>query len=102
MIPCLLREAGFTQEEEGAVVGQIIQGLGLGGNKAALPPMLHAYARWAGTEKAEVFVSTNLPPPIQFLYRHFWVHDFQTRHMGLLASLAEGVDTNPFASKWFC
>lgn len=102
VIPCLLREGGFTQEEEGAVVGQIIQSLGLDGNKKALPTMLHAYARWAGAEKADAFVSTNLPLPIQLLYRNFWVHDFQHRHLGLLASLAEGVDTNPFPSKWFC
>lgn len=100
--PRLLREGGFTQEEEGPVVAQIIQSLGLDGNKKALPPMLHAYACWAGAEKAEAFVSANLPLPIQFLYNTFWVHDFQQRHMGLLASLAEGVDTNPFASKWFC
>jgi len=102
IIPRLLREGNFTQEEEGAVVKQIIESLGLDGNKKALPPMLHAYARWAGAEKAEAFVSSNLPLPIQFLYRNFWAHDFQHRHMGLLASLVEGVDTNPFASKWFC
>lgn len=102
IIPQLLREGGFTHEEEGPVVGQIIEGLGLDGNKKALPPMLHAYARWAGDEKAEAFVSNNLPLPIQFLYRNFWQHDFDYRHKGLLASLAEGVDTNLFASKWFC
>lgn len=102
VIPRLLHEAGFTQEEEGVVVGQIIQGLGLDGNKRSLPPMLHAYARWAGTDKAEEFVSMNLPLPIQYLYRHFWLHDFQHRHLGLIASVAAGVDTNPFASKWFC
>merc|ERR1711964_289427 len=70
VIPRLLREGGFTQEEEGAVVAQIIQSLGLDGNKKALPPMLHALARWAGAAKAETFVSANLPPPIQFLYRY--------------------------------
>jgi hemerythrin-like domain-containing protein len=102
IIPRLLRDGGFTQEEEGAAVGQIIQSLGLDGNKKALPPMLHAYALWAGKDKAEAFVSGHLPPPIQFLYRNFWEYDFQHRHMGLLASVAEGVDTNPFASKWFC
>jgi len=102
IIPRLLREGGFTQDEEGAVVGQIIQSVGLDGNKKALPPMLHAYARWAGADQAELFVSTKLPLPIQLLYRNFWVHDFQNRHIGLLASLSEGVDTNPFASKWFC
>jgi len=101
-IPRLLREGGFTQEEEAVVVGKIIEGLGLDGNKKSLPSMLHAYALWAGTGKAEEFVSTHLPLPIQFLYRNFWAHDFQYRHMGLLASLDEGVDTNPFASKWFC
>jgi len=102
IIPRLLREGRFTQEEEGVVVAQIIQSLGLDGNKKSLPPMLHAYARWAGTDQAELFVATKLPLPIQFLYRNFWVHDFQNRNIGLLASLAEGVDTNTFASKWFC
>jgi hypothetical protein len=101
-LPGLLREGGFTEEEEGPIVAQIIQSLGLDGNKRALPPMLHAYALWAGTDKAEAFVSSNLPLPIQYLYRHFWVHDFQNRHMGLLASLKEGVDTDPFASRRFC
>jgi len=102
IIPQLLRDGRFTHEEEAPVIGQIIEGLGLDGNKKALPPMLHAYACWAGDEKAEVFVSTNLPMPIQFLYRNFWQQDFEYRHKGLLASLAEGVDTNPFASRWFC
>jgi hemerythrin-like domain-containing protein len=100
-IPLLLREGGFTQEEEGAVVEKIIQSLGLDGNKTALPPMLHALASWAGEEKAEEFVSGNLPGPIRFLYRHFWMKDFKHRHMGLLASVSKDVDTNPFAS-WFC
>jgi len=102
IIPKLIREAGLTQQDEVPVVGKIIEGLGLDGNKKALPPMLHAYAQWAGAEKAEAFVSANLPMPIQFLYRNFWTQDFHGRHQGLLSSIAEGVDTNPFASKWFC
>jgi len=102
VIPRLLREGGFTQEEEGAVVQKIIQSLGLDGNRKALPTMLHALALWAGDDKAEAFVSQNLPLPIQCFYKLAWLPDFQKRHMGLLASLDEGVDTNPFASHWFC
>merc|ERR1719188_1901053 len=98
-IPRLLREAGFTHEEEGAVVGQIIQSLGLDGNKKSLPLMLHGLKRWAGEEKVEAFVAGNLPLPIRFLYRQFWTADFQQRHLGLIASLPEDVDVNPFAPR---
>lgn len=103
IIPCLLRQAGFTQEEEGVVVGQIIQSMGLDGNKRALPAMLHAYSCWAGADKAETFVEEKLPLPIQLLYKYSWLNDFEQRHKGLLASLAEGMDTNPFESNclWF-
>jgi len=98
-IPRLLKEAGFVQEEEGAVVGQIIQSLGLDGNKKSLPLMLHGLERWAGEEKVEAFVAEKLPLPIRFLYRQFWTVDFQQRHLGLIASLPEDVDVNPFASR---
>merc|ERR1712241_1365268 len=102
VIPGLLLAANFTQEEEQAVVGKIIKGLGLDGNRKALPPMLYAFALWAGEEKAEEFVKERLPFPIQLLYRRSWMADFQKRHLGLTASLAEGIDTDPFASKWLC
>lgn len=102
-IPKLLREAGFTQEDEGVVVGQIIQSLGLDGNKKSLPLMLHGLKRWAGEEKVEAFVAGNLPLPIRFLYRQFWMADFQQRHLGLVASLPEHIEVNPFASRGlFC
>jgi iron-sulfur cluster repair protein YtfE (RIC family) len=102
-IPKLLREAGFTQEDEGVVVGQIIQSLGLDGNKKSLPVMLHGLKRWAGEEKVEAFVAGNLPLPIRLLYRQFWMADFQQRHLGLVASLTEDIEVNPFASRGlFC
>ncbi|CAE8612878.1 unnamed protein product [Polarella glacialis] len=99
VIPKLLNEGGFTQEEEGACVGQIIESLGLDGNKKSLPVMLHGFKLWAGEERAEAFVAEHLPPPIRLLYQNFWSADFQQRHLGLVASLPEGVDVNPFASR---
>lgn len=102
IIPGLIRDGGFTHEEEKLVVGKIIQSLGLDGNKKSLPLMVHALTRWAGEEKAEAFVA-NLPLPIRFLYRQLWWPDFVQRHRGLIASLPEGVDTNPFAYRLcFC
>ncbi|CAE8692106.1 unnamed protein product, partial [Polarella glacialis] len=57
VIPKLLGEGGFTQEKEGAAVGQIIESLGLDGNKKSLPVMLHGLKLWAGEERAEAFVA---------------------------------------------
>ncbi|CAE8679061.1 unnamed protein product [Polarella glacialis] len=103
VIPKLLREGNFTQEEEAPVTGQIIESLGLDGNKKSLPVMLHGLKLWAGEERAEAFVAEHLPLPIRLLYQHFWKPDFQERHLGLLASLPAGVDVNPFASQGlFC
>ncbi|CAE8606224.1 unnamed protein product [Polarella glacialis] len=99
VIPKLLGEGGFTQEKEGAAVGQIIESLGLDGNKKSLPVMLHGLKLWAGEERAEAFVAEHLPLPIRLLYRTFWSADFQHRHLGLVASLPEEVDVNPFVSQ---
>jgi len=98
-VPKLLRKGGFSQEEERVAVGKIIESLGLDGNKKCLPVMLHAHKCWAGDDRVEAFVAESLPLPIRILYRHFWTADFQQRHLGLLASLSEEVDVDPYASR---
>ncbi|CAE8625078.1 unnamed protein product [Polarella glacialis] len=99
LIPKLLREGGFTHEEEGAIVEQIMASLSLDTLKKTLPVVLHGFKLWAGEERAEAFVAELLPLPIRLLYQNFWSVDFQQRHLGLVASLPEEVDVNPFASR---
>jgi len=86
--PQLLRDY-VTQEEERACVDKIIQSLGLGGNMAFLPVIVHAMTLWKGEAEAEGFVEA-LPPPIKLLYRSFWKPDFERNQLGVLRALERG------------
>jgi len=83
--PKVLREA-MTEKEEAALVGEIIQGLGLEGNKKFLPPVVYAMCMWKGEEKAMEWVA-NLPPPIQVLFKRCWVNDFYENQLRVLEAL---------------
>lgn len=86
--PRLLKEY-VTLEEERACVDKIIQSLGLGGNMAFLPVIVHAMVSWKGADGAEAFVDS-LPPPIKMLYRHFWKADFEKNQLGVFRELERG------------
>jgi len=103
VIPSILRDARFTKSDEDAAVGKIIASLELDGNERALPTMVRALEsarpQWsipspqrkrAGSQQAKTLVSEQLPLSSNLF-------DFQQRHLGLLASLREGIETDPFA-----
>ena len=75
-------------------VDTILESLGLAGNKAFLPLILDAMARWGGARKVAEFKET-LPPPTRFLHAHFWQPDYEQRQLLLLRSLMQ--DDDPFA-----
>merc|ERR1712232_730566 len=83
--PEVLR-AAMTEKEDAELVGQIIQGLGLEGNKKFLPPVVYAMCMWKGEEKAMEWVA-NLPPPIQVLLKRCWVNDFYENQLRVLEAL---------------
>lgn len=83
--PAVLKEA-FTQEEEAAVVQEIIGSLGLDGNKKMLPPVAYAMCMWDGEDGVMEFVAT-LPPPIRLLYNNSWIPDFYKNQLSVLDAL---------------
>jgi len=93
--PQLLKDY-VTEAEERACVDKIIQSLGLGGNMAFLPVIIHAMTQWKGKEGAEGFVES-LPPPIKMLYRNFWKPDFEKNQVGVLRALERGEVPNSSA-----
>jgi hypothetical protein len=92
--PQALRSSSMTEAEEGDVVHQIIQSLGLEGNKVMLPPIVYAMHIWAGAEKTEAFVNA-LPAPIRFAFRQCWLADFQANNLAVIAALQ---GTEPFSA----
>jgi iron-sulfur cluster repair protein YtfE (RIC family) len=97
--PQLLKDY-VTQEEERACVDKIIQSLGLGGNMAFLPVIVHAMTLWKGEAGAAGFVDT-LPPPIKVLFRNFWQPDFERNQLGVLRALERGaVPTSSVFGCW--
>ena len=99
LLPALLRGGNFTVEEEAATVGKILSSLGLAGNKAFLPLILDAMARWGGARKVAEF-KHNLPSPTLFLHAHLWQTDYEQRQLLLLRSLMQ--DDDPFAPQPGC
>lgn len=82
-VPPILRKY-FTAEEVAAMEQKIIQGLGLGGNKYALPEIIHAMEDyWKGPAKAEQF-RQNLPLPIRLLFDWIWKPAYETYFLGKL------------------
>mmetsp|Transcript_21280 Transcript_21280/g.38842 ORF Transcript_21280/g.38842 Transcript_21280/m.38842 type:complete len:258 (-) Transcript_21280:147-920(-) len=92
--PQALRACGITQEEEGEIVQKIVQGIGLSGNKTALPGIVYAMHMWAGAQEVEKFME-RVPPPIRFLYRHFWIHDFRDNNLAVAMALKGNVPYEP-------
>lgn len=84
--PGVLRQ-NLTEQEEQALVGQIIQGLGLDGNKKFLPPIVYAMCMWKGEQGAMEWLATATPPPIQFAFKKCWVNDFYENQLCVLDGL---------------
>lgn len=74
-IPGLLRD-NFTQEEEGAIVEQILQAGGLEMAKKFLPAVLSAMQEWATSGFYDEFCAS-MPPPIKHLVFKYFVPDFE-------------------------
>jgi len=90
--PKALHEAKVTQEEEGAKVGEILQSIGLSGNKKFLPAVLYSMCEWKGQQAAFDFFA-NLPMPIQWMCKMSWINDFYHNQLMVLEALK--TDTPP-------
>jgi len=97
VMPCLLREAGFSLADQEAVMVKIIESWSLSGKSVVVPTMVHALERSAGPEKATAFVQS-LPYGIRFLHSYFWDPDFKARQQGLIHSVRRDEVKNPTAS----
>jgi hemerythrin-like domain-containing protein len=86
--------AAMSQKEEEALVDEIIQGLGLEGNKKFLPPIVYAMCMWKGVEEAMAWVD-NLPPPIQMLFKRCWVNVFYENQLRVLEALKGDEEFTP-------
>jgi len=93
--PTALKESGLTPEEEGAIVGQIIQGLGLDGNKKFLPPIAYCMSMWKGVDGMNEWLSTKVPPPIQLMFHKCWISDFYENQLRVLEALKQPEEFTP-------
>ena len=84
-VPSILREH-FTPEEEKQIVDQIIQSLGLSGNKMALPWIIDSLKTWKKPEDVASFYYS-LPSFIRLLYHCSWKRDYLRNNLGLLESI---------------
>jgi len=95
--PEALKESGMTEAEEGEIIQQIIQGLGLAGNKKFLPPIMYAMCMWRGEQEAFGGFFSSIPPPIQFLFTNCWVADFYENQLQVLDALKASAQFTPKA-----
>ena len=84
-VPSILREH-FTPDEEKQIVDQIIQSLGLSGNKMALPWIIDSLKTWKKPEDVASFYNS-LPCFIRLLYNCNWKRDYLRNNLGLLESI---------------
>lgn len=92
--PVALRSS-MTEEEEGALVGEIIQGLGLDGNKRFLTAIVYAMCMWKGEKAAMNWLSTATPPPIQLAFHKCWINDFYENQLRVLEALQQPTEFVP-------
>lgn len=84
--PAALRSCGMTQAEDAQVVDQIIQSLGLSGNKVMLPPILYVMCMWKGEAQMQEFGKA-IPPPIRLLSNQCWFSDFYHNNLCVIEAL---------------
>lgn len=85
--PQALRSSGMTQEEEKAIVQDILKGLGLAGTKKILPPILYVMCMWKGEHAMQEFYKQEVPAPLRVLCKGFWLADFYHNNLTLLRGL---------------
>jgi len=74
--PPLLR-ANFTQEEDAAIVQEILKKEGLHGTRIFVPSILAAMDNWATPKFKEDFLAS-FPPPILHRTTKYYVPDYET------------------------
>lgn len=94
--PRVLR-AHLTEADEKALVEQIIQGLGLDGNKKFLPPLMYAMCMWKGEKEAFEWLEANPPPPIRMMFHQCWLSDFNENQLKPLMALKKDEFFSPEA-----
>lgn len=94
--PSQLKATNITQEEEAAVVSQIIQSLGLEGNKTMLPAMCWAMCLWNGEEKMQAWFDSGPPPPIRLMANKCWASDFYVNNLRVIEAIKDTMDVNEY------
>jgi len=89
VMPPMLKEH-FQEKEQKATVDKIIKNQGLGGAKVELPFIYHGMLRWAGEEWAAKFLG-NIPGPIRYMLKNYWITDYYANNWGMLHSLSKDV-----------
>ena len=86
-VPQMLRESGYTQEDEQALVGKVMQSLSPKAFATMMPLIFYAMEKAGGYGPltAEVFFGT-LPPPVQEAYPA-WKATFESDFLGVLKAL---------------
>jgi len=86
-VPQMLRDSGYTQEEEGAMIGQVMQSLSPEAFATMMPLIFYAMDKAGGYGEltSAVFFST-LPPPIQEAYP-MWKATFESEFLAVLGAL---------------
>merc|ERR1712087_942489 len=85
-VPGLLRRYNVAQQEEGAVIEQIVKSLGLSGNKIGLPWIIDAMRRWGGQQMVDEFMG-NIPGPIRWLNNFSWTDHYLEFNKGAINRL---------------
>lgn len=78
LYPPLLQKH-FTAAEEDATIREIVEGLGLYGNKVFLPVVVQRMEEWGGPAAVGRF-KANLPPPMRVLLEHVWMRHMQVHN----------------------
>merc|ERR1719502_829809 len=86
-VPQMLRDSGYTQEEEGAMIGSVMQSLSPEAFATMMPLIFYAMdkAGGYGPLTSDVFFAT-LPPPVQEAYPS-WKATFEAEFLGVLEAL---------------
>merc|ERR1712023_386951 len=84
--PAALKES-MTEEEEMVLVNQIVQSLGMDGNRQALPVILYCMCMWDGEDNAMEWFSKGVPLPIRMLNNNSWIPDFYKNQLCVLEAL---------------
>lgn len=90
MVPDMLRKTGYTAQQEQAVIGKIVEGLGPQGNALFLPIITHAMDLAGGygpTMNKTIFMSV-LPPPVQEAFPQF-EEGFKKNNLSVLEALTK-------------